>query len=477
MPNLPKKKGESGHAISYITRTQAIKRLQITLKDFRRLCILKGIFPRTPKRKVHGANKTYYLTKDIRYLQHEPLLNKFRELKTFLKRHSRALNRREDGLAENLRLQKPIITLDHIVKERYPSFDQALSEMDDVLTMIYLFAAIPSDYGIPPERIARCKQLVQDWEEYVVRTKCLVSAFLSIKGVYMQVVINGQSITWIAPYPFPQQMPKDIDYRVMDTFVQFYDILLAFVLYKLKHDAKMLPTTSEEVDSEDEQDAEFKGQNDVVSDRFSLTNQTVFLGREVPRSIFSFLIKALGGNVAWDDVDSPVPRHDDVITIEICDRPKPLVQVAGREYVQPQWIVDCLNFKKELPMIQYRPGTELPPHLSPFVDNEKEGYVPQRLMEVEEMNVEGDEEEDVEEGNEDDESSEDEGEETGVGLKRRLSDKEIERAKLMMTKKKRREYEFLDREQKKKEANVDKLKKKAKQLRMTKRVRQSEMDF
>jgi pescadillo protein len=81
---LIKKKGKEGAAVTYISRNQALKKLQLSLPAFRRLCILKGIYPREPanKKKVSGgstAPRTYYYRKDIHFLLHEPLVAQFRQ--------------------------------------------------------------------------------------------------------------------------------------------------------------------------------------------------------------------------------------------------------------------------------------------------------------------------------------------------------------------------------------------------------------
>jgi len=89
----------------------------------RRLCILKGIYPREPKnrKKVSGGNsapKTYYWTKDINFLAHEPLLQKFREYKVFARKLRKALGKHQISVAKQIEANKPTYTLDHLVRER-----------------------------------------------------------------------------------------------------------------------------------------------------------------------------------------------------------------------------------------------------------------------------------------------------------------------------------------------------------------------
>ncbi|OCH96498.1 hypothetical protein OBBRIDRAFT_765289 [Obba rivulosa] len=240
-----KQRGKAGAAKAYITRSMAVKKLQCSLADFRRLCILKGIFPREPRsrkraNKGSSAPTSFYYTKDIAYLAHEPVLKKLREHKAFAKKLSRALGRGEWSVAKSLEENKPMYRLDHIIKERYPTFIDAVRDIDDALCMIFLFASLPSTSRVSATLIENCSRLAAEWQLYVMHSHALRKVFLSIKGVYYQAEVMDQTVTWLVPYQFTQHIPTDVDVRVMLTFLELYQTLLGFVFFKLYTDVGLV---------------------------------------------------------------------------------------------------------------------------------------------------------------------------------------------------------------------------------------------
>lgn len=98
-----------------------------------------------------------------------------------------------------------------------------------------------------------------------------------------------------------------------------------------------------------------------------------FLSREVPRENMEFLILCFGGKVGWEGEGSPYAYTSPSITHVVMDRPSVGEALPNRDYVQPQWLFDSVNNGMLLPVERYVPGHALPPHLSPFVDNDAEG--------------------------------------------------------------------------------------------------------
>lgn len=75
--------------------------------------------------------------------------------------------------------------------------------------MIFLFASLPSGDRIPPSLTKNCSRLAAEWQLYVMHSKSLRKAFLSIKGVYYQAEVMDQTITWLVPYQFTQNVRRD----------------------------------------------------------------------------------------------------------------------------------------------------------------------------------------------------------------------------------------------------------------------------
>ncbi|CAN0161049.1 unnamed protein product [Pylaiella littoralis] len=507
------KKGDKGAAASYLTRAQVLRRLQISLRDFRRLCILKGVYPRDPSKKASGKDKTYYHIKDVGFLAHEPVLQSFREFKAFMKKLRRTIGRKNIKDAQRRELnERPVYKLDHLVKERYPRFLDAVRDLDDALSLVHLFASLPQMRRQTSAHTQTCKRLVKEWSFYVSKSQCLSKVFVSIKGVYFQAEVMGQPVTWVTPHMFTTRYPRDVDFSIMLTFLEFYETLLKFAMFKLFHtldlryppaldaeldgadaglstlktqslegvegggegkgkpdgeeeeeeEHRVLPSTKEERreakrklkeeekklksleaklgrisradkaaaaaaatpssgaiegagaggGEEEEEDAEMgdaltvpleeafmsrteEGKEILADDGVGGEEERrkrlfkglkFFFGREVPKGWLELVVASCGGVVGWEGGGSPFSSTDPDITHQIVDRPT-LAEPRHkrREYVQPQWVLDSLNARVLLPVARYVPGAALPPHLSPFVDDTAEGYVPAYREELDKL--------------------------------------------------------------------------------------------
>lgn len=472
-----KKKYESGMATTYITRNQALRKLQLSLADFRRLCILKGIYPQEPRNKKKAgkgsaAPKTYYYMKDIQFLLHEPIIKKFREFKHFVRKLRKAIDHKDGGAIRRLRQNKPKYKLDKIVKERYPTFIDAVRDLDDCVSMSVLFSTFPKTKTTASRQIELCRRLTVEFMHYVIASKSLRKVFVSIKGIYYQAEIMGQTVTWITPHKFGHEPPTEVDFKIMSTFVEFYTTMMGFVNYKLYSTMNLFYPPKLELESHSVvDDLEKCAEDERRDERLAAMTQTLesvatepeeeeieidefpmdpddpdrieqakieqaklkklqqlfkgckfFLNREVPRESLTFIIRSFGGQVSWHStvaIGATYEESDETITHQIVDRPEVPNQYLSRYYIQPQWVFDSVNARTLLPVEDYFPGVILPPHLSPFVEEEEGDYVPpekQKMLDRErgvdsgvgegEESDGGDEDEDS--GEEDDEQSEEE---------------------------------------------------------------------
>lgn len=216
----------------------------------------------------------------------------------------------------------------------------------------------------------------------------------------------------------------------MSTFVEFYNVLLGFVNFKLYHSLNMVypPKLTEGLTVDGEKD--LVDENVYVAERIAAMNLSLariagtnqvedvpdidifptededpqkleeakleiekvkklktlfkglkfFLNREVPREPLVFIIRCFGGEVSWDRdhfVGATFDETDESISYQIVDRPSMDKQYFSRYYVQPQWVFDSVNARALLPINKYLMGEELPPHLSPFIDKIKDQvYMP-----------------------------------------------------------------------------------------------------
>lgn len=80
-----------------------------------------------------------------------------------MKRLKRAKGRRDIKGIARIRNNKPSYKVDHIVKERYPTFTDAVRDLDDCLSLIFLFSVLPKSRRIYVEKVHLCRRLSREY--------------------------------------------------------------------------------------------------------------------------------------------------------------------------------------------------------------------------------------------------------------------------------------------------------------------------
>uniref|UniRef100_G3TQC7 Pescadillo ribosomal biosis factor 1 n=1 Tax=Loxodonta africana TaxID=9785 RepID=G3TQC7_LOXAF len=323
---------------------------------------------------------------------------------------------------------------------RYPTFIDALRDLDDALSMCFLFSTFPRTGKCHVQTIQLCRRLTVEFLHYIIAARALRKVFLSIKGIYYQAEVLGQPIVWITPYAFSHDDHPDFQNSGLGlAWVTEFQVSTPLLLsgnsasyqssisippklegqthaelkasegaYALDSESSVeklaalsaslarvvVPVTEEEAEMD-----EFPVDGEVVAQeedrRRELETQEkhkklfeglkFFLNREVPREALAFIIRSFGGDVSWDKslcIGATYEVTDSSITHQIVDRPGQQTLVIGRYYVQPQWVFDSVNARLLLPMEDYFPGVPLPPHLSPFVSEKEGDYIPPEKLKL-----------------------------------------------------------------------------------------------
>merc|ERR1719335_1753900 len=104
--------------------------------------------------------------------------------------------------------------------------------------MINLVASLPADKNtrISSKTVEKCRLQVLEFNAYVILTNCLRRTFISAKGVYHQAEIMGEIVTWIVPHKLGKVIPSDVDFPLLETFLEFYITLSTYVKDRLFYD-------------------------------------------------------------------------------------------------------------------------------------------------------------------------------------------------------------------------------------------------
>lgn len=71
---------------------------------------------------MKGNHHTYYHLKDVSFIQHEPLLERMRDIRAYEKKVKKAVAKKNKDRANLLRQRRPTYKLDKVILQRFANF-------------------------------------------------------------------------------------------------------------------------------------------------------------------------------------------------------------------------------------------------------------------------------------------------------------------------------------------------------------------
>eukprot|EP00746_Dinoflagellata_sp_MGD_P146202 gnl/MRDRNA2_/MRDRNA2_78713_c0_seq1.p1 gnl/MRDRNA2_/MRDRNA2_78713_c0~~gnl/MRDRNA2_/MRDRNA2_78713_c0_seq1.p1 ORF type:complete len:336 (+),score=52.20 gnl/MRDRNA2_/MRDRNA2_78713_c0_seq1:4-1011(+) len=302
-------------------------------------------------------------------LELHPLFGRVQEEEKLMKRVKKRLAKKDYNEAKLMLANAPRHTLDDLVLERYKSFADAIRDMGDAISLLALCGAPETWLDFDEDVMKEAKKLYQEFQFFVVRTRALRKVYASAKGYYFQGHVMGHAVTWLAPQLVTRGVLKGVNFKFMETMVDFQRSFMKFVNFRLYHgQGWAYPDRHDLVSIQKEACATNIGADDKQKTVFS--NMKVFIGDQVDFEPTYFTLLCGGAKgVGWEGSKSPFGVRDEDITHQIVHKPLQHITSFDREYVQAQWVQDSFNSGCQLPIARYLPGKEPPPQLSPFEEN------------------------------------------------------------------------------------------------------------
>lgn len=350
--------------IKYVSRSSAIDKLKLTNKQFDKIVVIMGIYPFVAENR-NCYDKTegwYYRIDDIKRIFYS-------EAYEVIQKNQTKENKRQNFIQmEQLERASKIIDEEFnfvdLIKQKYESLGSSIDDLGNTIKNLYLIDMLKIDDS---------KKELKEFEEFVIERSLLNKAFLSKKGIYFGFNIEKIIVFWMVPYPSQNlsdiveekkeiQAPKkefNFDFLDFGSFEEEedeeeeikdpnnpdkFDIsLLKYAFPLLKVHLKLILHKLRMMYPKDQT----KKTEIFKNKKFNIDIKSI------PDQI-AFAILSGGGVVTeLEEAEIIITESVDVI-------------MKDKIYVHPQYIFDCINQSKMLPVEEYFIGKELPPHSSPF---------------------------------------------------------------------------------------------------------------